>query len=183
MILITKTDEWSNHAGRLAKIVFGDDLIWIKGNVGDPMPEIPEGRIISFLSPWIILNPTPNSINFHPGNTDYPGIGCYNFALHENSFYYGAVCHYMLSEVDSGQIIREDNFRIMPNDTVETLKFRTMIVMLNMFHEVICNISIGREPLISWPEKKWKRKPFTRKQLNQLYADFPNTRATRYPDE
>lgn len=184
MILITKTDEWSNHAGRLAQIAFSE-VIWIRGNIGDPIPDIPEGGlIISFLSPWIIpasVLEGRKAINFHPGSRKYPGIGCYNFALHEGATEYGAVCHEMRPAVDTGKIIKEVNFPVFEFDTVETLKFRTMIVMLQMFHELICQSQ--KESEFVWTDKWcWSRRPFTRKQLDQLYADFPNTRATIYPD-
>lgn len=183
MILLTKTDEWSNHAGRLAKIVFGDDLVWLRGNVGDPIPKMPEGDIISFLSPWIVpfsILEGRLAINFHPGSSNYPGIGCYNFALYERSQMYGAVCHYMLPNVDTGEIIKEVSFPVFERDTVESLKFRTMVSMLGMFHEIICKVA-NRKPL-AIAGINWKRRPHTRKQLDKLYRDFPNTRATRYPD-
>lgn len=183
MILLTKTCEWSDHAGRLAKIVFGDDLVWIKGNVGDPMSEIPDGDIISFLCPWVLpahILTDRKAINFHPGDTNYPGIGAYNFALHEGAKFYGAVCHYMLPKVDTGDVISEMLFLVSVNDTVETLKFRTMVEMLSMFHFIITMLSVGAE--LPKPAIKWKRPAFTRKQLNQLYKDFPNTKATVYPD-
>lgn len=185
MILLTKKTEWCEHAGRLAKIVFGDDLVWFKGDVGDPMPEIPEGDIISFLSPWIIpaeVLEGRTAINFHPGSGNYPGIGAYNMALHENSEHYGAVCHFMEPKVDTGLHIMERDFLISPRDTVETLKFRTMVTMLAMFHDII--ETIGKYGISALPcyHGGWRRKPFTRKQLDQLYKDFPNTRETTYPD-
>ena len=185
MILISKCDEWSNHAGRLAKIVFGNELVWIKGSVGDPMPEIPEGDIISFLCPWVLpasVLDGRHAINFHPGSGNYPGVGAYNFALHEGATYYGAVCHRMEPQVDTGLHIMQREFRISPRDTVETLKFRTMIVMLEMFHGIIEFIAHDGIDALPAYHGGWRRKPFTRKQLNQLYKDFPNTRATVYPD-
>lgn len=180
MILISKRSEWCEHAGRIARLAF-PGLTWIKGEVGDPMPEIPEGDIISFLCPWVIPNPTPNSINFHPGDEWHPGTGCYNFALHNGAEYFGATCHYMEEGVDSGDIIKRVRFPIFPNDTVETLKFRTMVAMLEMFHKVIVRLAIGKP--LRQSNVTWKRKPYTRKELNQLYADFPHTRATTYPDK
>ena len=45
--------------------------------------------IINYLGSWIIpkknLNQTKFiNINFHPGPPEYPGTGCYNFALYNN---------------------------------------------------------------------------------------------------
>ena len=38
IVVLTKHDAWSEKAGRLAQIVFGDRLIWIQGSVGDSFP-------------------------------------------------------------------------------------------------------------------------------------------------
>ena len=42
--------------------------------------------LISYISPWIVhksvLDKTKRwNINFHPGSPEYPGIGCFNFAI------------------------------------------------------------------------------------------------------
>jgi hypothetical protein len=187
MILLSKNCEWSNHAGRLAKIVFGENFYWFKGDVGCAWPVLPyfeDGIIISFLSPWI-LKPTSLldsklAINFHPGTSNYPGIGCYNFAIHEGAAEYGATCHHMEPKVDTGRIIKQTKFPTTGNETVEELKFRTMCAMLQLFHQIIVRIKYEME--LSEDSEQWQRPAFTRKQLNQLYADFPNTRATIYPD-
>jgi len=50
--------------------------------------------IISYISAWILpkkfLNKTKYfNINFHPGAPEYPGIGCFNFALYDEVKRYG----------------------------------------------------------------------------------------------
>ncbi len=62
-----------------------DELYWCQ-------PEY----IISFLSTWIIHQSILNCAqkvakNFHLGSPDYPGIGCYNFALYEICMRYGVI--------------------------------------------------------------------------------------------
>ena len=174
IVLLSKTDEWSKQAGDTAKIVFGPRLSIVSGKIGSPFPEdvawLKPKWLISFLSPWIVpsrvLGVCEKAINFHPASSDYPGTGCYNFALYENARAYGALSHFMAEKVDTGAIIEERRFPVFEHETVETLKHRTMVVMLALFHDIACRIARG-EPL--QPSAViWGRKPFTRRQLNEL---------------
>jgi len=153
----------------------GDDVTWISGDSLEPLSDQildhhEKGSLISFLSPWIIptnvLARQALAINFHPGSSEYPGIGCYNFAIYEGATSYGATCHHMAPRVDSGPIILERRFRCLPNETVEGLKLRTMVLMLGMCHDILCKVATGEKLPAS--EITWTRKPFTRKQLNEL---------------
>lgn len=196
IVLLSKQDEWSEKAAAVARAILGDSISWTKGVFGQPLPEAIEGArpdfLISFLSPWIIprdlLERSKVAVNFHPASADYPGIGCYNFALYEEAKRYGAVCHFMAERVDSGEIIEERLFDVFPTDTVETLKLRTMITMLSMFHDFLAGIAGGGRATPCG--KSWSRKPFTRKQLSALRQITPNmppdevrkrVRATTYP--
>lgn len=192
--LLTKQDEWCGNATRIAQVAF-PDLICYSGTRFDPFPLRTDDDVeclISFLSPWIVpshvLKRTSLAINFHPASSNYPGIGCYNFALYEGANEYGAVVHHMAEKVDCGRLIEERLFSVFPNDTVESLKLRTMVVMLSMFHDIIGMLKSG-EPLPN-ADLQWKRRPFTRKELNALAvitADMPpdeiarRVRATTYP--
>jgi methionyl-tRNA formyltransferase len=196
VLLLTKRDSWSENAGHLAETIFGDRLIWLRGIVGEPFPRRADLQeldyCISFLSPWIVpkqvLEAAVVSINFHPASRDYPGIGCYNFCLYEGAAEYGAICHHMVEKVDRGKVIEERRFRVFDSDTVETLKLRTMIVMLAMYHDIVLSIAAG-ETLPEAPHS-WSRQPFTRAQLNELCNISPDMskeeiarriRATVYP--
>ena len=152
VILLAKQERFSREAQAIAEAAFGPDLATYTGAVGDPEPDAlqtdsPE-YLISFLSPWIVrkhsLDRAGAAINFHPGSTDYPGIGCYNFALYEGASEFGAVCHHMLAKVDTGDLIMERRFPVLPDDTVETLKLRTMETMVDMFREIVALIAAGR---------------------------------------
>jgi methionyl-tRNA formyltransferase len=106
------------------------------------------------------------AINFHPGSPDYPGTGCYNFALFEKAARYGITCHHMKEKVDTGDIIAVSYFDIAPNENVETLKLKSMNHMLMCFSDIIQMIYNKQElPVLA---EKWRRKPFTRKQLDRL---------------
>ncbi|HVH43905.1 MAG TPA: formyltransferase family protein [Labilithrix sp.] len=195
VLLLTKDTRFCEDAAQLAKFVF-PELLWLKGRVGDPLPEALKSErfaaVLSFVSPWILpewlLDAGDVALNFHPGSAEYPGTGCYNFALYEGATTYGAVCHHMKSKVDTGDIVKEVLFRVVPNETVESLKFRTMVAMLEMFHEIAVLVASG-EPLPR-AARSWTRRPFTRKQLNALATLSPSmdpqevqrrVRATTYP--
>lgn len=196
ILLLTKKDVWSRHAGNLAMSFFGDAVIWEKGRFGDPHPEsfkLPAFRaILSFISPWIVpaavLDKSALSLNFHPGSCDYPGIGCYNFALYDGAKQFGPVCHHMLPPVDTGQVVCEVLFPVLPQDSVETLKLRTMVTMLELFHTTLMMIAEGKPLPVNG--RQWARKPYTRKELDALCEITPEMdkdeadrriRATTYP--
>lgn len=196
VLLLAKKDRWSEQAAALAKTAFGDALIIAQGKVGDAPPvefSLPGYRmIISFLSPWIVpakaLSQSALSINFHPGSVDYPGIGCYNFALYENAHEFGAVAHHMLPKVDSGTVIKETLFSVQPDDRVETLKLRTMEAMLTLFSDLLPLLS--KNAPLPTHSRQWSRRAFTRRELNALCELTPDMserekqrriRATTYP--
>lgn len=177
ILLLTKTTDWCRKAQKIARDLFGERLIIIEGNLGDPLPANPNApKIISYLSPWIIpqewLSAAQLAINFHPGNHHYPGIGCYNFALYENAKNFGSVCHHMLAKVDTGSIIDETDFPVDQHETVESLKQKTMQSMIEQF-EKIMQILATQKPL-PVTTIQWSREPFTRKQLNDLCRITPN---------
>lgn len=174
VFLLAKQCRFSGQAVDVARILFGDRVRIFTGTVGDPLPdELASGSpelLLSFLSPWIIsqalLDKSGTALNFHPGSTDYPGIGCYNFALYEEVPEFGAVCHHMLAKVDTGTVVDERLFPVLPTDTVETLKYRTMVTMLAMFHDLCSLIASGRELPVS--PRQWSRRPFTRREMEAL---------------
>lgn len=198
-VLFTKTDGWCQSAAGLASAFWGDRVEVFHGRNGDPFPDLGAlGEIhgvVSYLSPWIVpktvLDEVEMAINFHPGSCDYPGIGCYNFALYEGAPEYGAVCHHMAPAVDTGGIIMERLFTVAPGETVEGLKLRTMVVMLDMFHELLPALAAGQAELPRGA-REWMRRPFLRRELNELCVLSPEMapaeverriRATVYPGQ
>lgn len=156
-----------------AEIVFGvrgekfpKDLPWWKGDY-----------IFSYLSPWIIPNSLleraeKGAINWHPGTPEYPGIGCTNFAIYNNEKEFGITCHYMLSKVDTGKIIETERFAILENDTVYSITQKCYSLILNSFYRIVEKVSNGEPLPIS--DENWKRKPFTRKELDLLSEIKPD---------
>lgn len=151
------------------------------GKWGDPLPEDigwwQGDYIFSYLSRWVVPKyilekAKVAAINFHPGSPDYPGIGCTNFALYEEAKEYGVTCHHMASRVDTGAIIAVKRFPVFSTDNVATLLSRTYDYLLVLFYEIVGIILQGKELPVS--EEWWTRKPFTRKELDELGRITPD---------
>ena len=120
----------------------------------------------------LILNKARRAaINFHPATPDYPGIGCFNFALYENAQEFGTTCHHMAAKVDTGNIIAVKRFPVFPADDVESLLTRTYDHQLVLLYEIV-GIMLHGEELPS-SDESWTRKPFSRKELNALSVIDP----------
>jgi len=179
LLVFMKETPWTQIAREYFEANFSNLKI-VSGN-GKGMPDDFSYRIrheplevdwiVSFLSSWIIppriLNfAKKGSINFHPGPPEYPGTGCYNFAIWDGVEYYGATCHYMAEKVDTGKIIKTKEFRLHGGESIEELKTRTMGCLLEIFFEVMDQIHKGGA---LWHNGKvWTKKPTTRKDLQKL---------------
>lgn len=133
--------------------------------------------IISYLCGWVIPprlldRAAVAAINFHPGPPEYPGIGCYNFALHQEALEYGVTCHHMAASVDSGGIIAVRRFPLFSSDSVLSLTSRSSVCLLNLFCEIMSAILAGRS--LPKSDENWQRKPFTRKEMLDLFQVSPD---------
>jgi methionyl-tRNA formyltransferase len=180
LFLGKKKDEHVEKALKFCQLNFTDVTAYL-GKWGDPLPEDIgwwDGEyIISYLSRWVVpeyllKKAKVASINFHPASPDYPGIGCYNFALYEEAKEYGVTCHHMASRVDTGAIIAVKRFPVFPTDNVATLLLRTYDYQLVLFYEIVSLILEGKELPVS--EERWTRKPFSRKEFDELGRITPD---------
>jgi len=174
VVLFAKERPGLNNAIAFLKIITSELIIY-KGKVGDSFPEesiyYKPDLTISYISPWILpidlLKATRKwAINFHPGPPEYPGIGCTNFAIYEEAYEFGVTAHVMEEKVDSGRIINVKRFPIQKRDTVYSLTQRCYDYILVQFYEVL-NYIFKNNSLPKCNEN-WGRKPFTRRQLNNL---------------
>jgi methionyl-tRNA formyltransferase len=180
LFLGKRDDEHVARALEFCRLNFADVTAYL-GKWGDPLPE-DGGRwegdyIISYLSRWVVPEHLLNrakvaAINFHPASPDYPGIGCNNFALYEEAKEYGVTCHRMASRVDTGAIIAVRRFPVFPTDDVASLLSRTYDYQLILFYEIVGLIIEGKELPAS--EERWTRKPFSRKEFNELSRITPD---------
>lgn len=97
--------------------------------------------LISYVCPWVlpaaVLEQAERSVNFHPAPPEYPGTGCYNFALYDGATEYGVTCHRMVPTVDAGVIYAVRRFPILPGDSVDSLQDRTDSEMFALFQQVL----------------------------------------------
>ncbi len=175
-----KNDPYCERATELIRTVFPEHEI-ILGKRGD---EMPEGTgwwngdyIISYLSPWIIPDhllkrAKQAAINFHPGPPEYPGIGCTNFAIYNQELVFGITCHHMAAKVDTGEIIAVKRFPLYNTDTVWTLTQRCYAFIQTIFQEIVAAIATGKT--LPTCNEKWTRRPYTRKELDDLCRVTPD---------
>ena len=133
--------------------------------------------IFSYLSPWIIPRSLLESaqkgaINWHPGPPEYPGIGCTNFAIYNNEKEFGITCHYMEAKVDTGKLVEVKRFSILQKDTVSSITQKCYTQILSSFYSIVEKISMSERLPLS--NEVWKRKPYTRKELNALCLIEPD---------
>ncbi|VVB88545.1 Methionyl-tRNA formyltransferase [uncultured archaeon] len=197
ILFLAKNKPFSEDVAELIKLNIKDAVI-IFGTVNDPFPSQLLTKkfdyVISYISPWVIPeqvleNTRIAAINFHTGPPEYPGIGCTNFAIYNGEKEYGITVHYMKAKVDSGDIIAVKRFPIFENDTVYSLTQRCYAYIYTSFVELF-PIVLSEKPLPRSRER-WKRKPFTRRELDELCIitkDMSENeikrriRATSYPE-
>mgnify|MGYP006097779971 FL=1 len=113
------------------------------------------------------------AINFHPGPPNYKGIGCLNYAIYEESKYYGTTCHLINERIDSGKIIDVKKFKLSKKYSVDDLQKKTYTVMLKQGKQIIKNLSANKKYLerkiIENKNIKWIKRMKNRKQLNKFY--------------
>ena len=149
--------------------------------------------LISYISPWIVpkvvLDNTKRwNINFHPGPPEYPGIGCFNFAIYDSAIQFGATAHIMEPKVDTGEIIGVKRFSMTDEENVETLSKKTYEALLSLYKNIIDYVVTN--DFLPKCDETWKRKPYMRSELENLATISKNMskqeidkriRATYYP--
>jgi len=152
-----------------------DNLTVCYGEIKDELPQEIKKRkydiIISYISPWIIpkkiLEETKKwNINFHPGPPEFPGIGCFNFAIYKSVEKFGATAHIMNERVDTGNIIGVKRFIMDEMETVESLSNKTYVCMFELYKIIMQHIiEYNSLPICS---ETWKRVPYKRSELENL---------------
>ncbi len=181
LFLGKKNDKHCDEAIEYLKSNFSKVDVYFGKFHGEPFPKEAKkwqgDYIISYLSRWIVPSYLLNnakiaSFNFHPASPEYPGIGCNNFALYLEDDSYGVTCHHMVPAVDTGEIISVKRFSIHPDDSVASILKKTYDVQLILFYEIINTIINDKELPVS--NERWTRKPYTRKEFNELMTITPD---------
>lgn len=127
-----------------------------------------------FILPKILIDKAKTgAINFHPGPPEFPGSGCLNYALYENSQSYGVTAHLMNEKIDEGNILECRRFQIHKLDTVNSLLERTHLKLLDLFFDFTSSLAtIGAEFLTKNLQKskneKWSGTNRKIKDLDSL---------------
>tara|TARA_X000000950_G_scaffold277437_1_gene366850 strand:- start:11522 stop:12181 length:660 start_codon:yes stop_codon:yes gene_type:complete len=127
--------------------------------------------VFSYISSWIIpekilKNTKKWNINFHPGPPEYPGTGCFNFAIYDLKKEYGATAHLMSPNVDAGRIIKVERFLMREDETVDSLSETTYKYLYEIFNDLVKYIA--KNDSLPMTKEKWSRKPYKRSDLEKL---------------
>ena len=105
-----------------------------------------------------------NSFNFHPGPPEYPGFGCYNFALLDKVNLYGSTIHIMNDKFDSGKIVNVKKFKFSYKKfNLEKLIRKTHENIIKQAKDFINDIQNNKLKIRS--NLKWKKKAYTKKEF------------------
>jgi methionyl-tRNA formyltransferase len=174
MLICKKDNHYCEEAVNFIKTHF-DSVLIVRVARGERFPEICKqwsGEfIISYLSPFVIpenilKKASIAAINFHPGPPEYPGIGCTNFAIYNEENSYGVTCHHMDKNVDTGKVIWVKRFPIHINESVYSLTKRSYTHIQELFYQLMD--SLIRQKTLPRSNEVWLRRPYTRKELNEL---------------
>ena len=94
------------------------------------------------LSKEILAVPTRMAINFHDGPLPkYAGLNTPVWALLAGEQEYGISWHVMASDVDAGDILKQQFFPVVPGETVFTLNAKCYQAGLDSFTELITELA------------------------------------------
>ncbi|MEX0937687.1 MAG: MupA/Atu3671 family FMN-dependent luciferase-like monooxygenase [Pirellulales bacterium] len=89
--------------------------------------------------------PRRGAINFHDGPLPhYAGLNTPAWALINGETRYGITWHLMTAEVDRGDILKQVDFDVAPNETALTLNTKCFQAGLESFGEMISELASGR---------------------------------------
>ncbi|MEK7226298.1 MAG: formyltransferase family protein [Bacteroidota bacterium] len=174
LFLRKRDNQYAQRAEDFVRKNFQQSLVFTGGRKDKLPDEVLNWKgdlFISFISSWIypkqlLSSASIAAINFHPGSPEYPGTGCTNFAIYNGEKEYGVTCHHMNAGVDSGNIIAVKRFPVTDQDTVYKVTQDCYKLIEEMFYEIMNGFLKGQPFPVS--SEKWKRKPYTRKQLDEL---------------
>lgn len=180
VLFLTKSgDSNCEQARRFVECNFSNVVV-CQGDWGDAIPEAMQwwqgDYIFSYLCRWVVpvqilQNAREMALNFHPAPPEYPGVGCLNFALYEESPVYGVTCHHMAETVDSGTIVSVRRFPVFATDGVDSLLKKTHAHLQVLFYDIMDCI-LEEKPLPCSMEH-WSKKLHSRKELDALAMVTP----------
>jgi len=114
------------------------------------------------------------AINFHPGPPEFRGTGSVNYAVYENSKFYGCTAHIINEKVDYGKIIDVKRFGIKNIKSISRILNRTHKLMFKQANTIIKKIIRNNEfienQILKNNKLKWSKKIKTLKDLKKFYV-------------
>ena len=113
------------------------------------------------------------AINFHPGPPEYCATGCVNYAVYENSKFYGCTAHLINEKVDNGKIIDVKKFNISRQDSISKILNKTYKVMfiqaISLINQIKINSNFIENQIKKNKKIKWSNKIKKIKDLDKFY--------------
>lgn len=174
VIIIRKDRDYFDNILKYTKKYFKTIFVFDSGEKKlklNKIAKIKPDILISFISdkiisPYILKQTKLYNINFHPGPPEYPGFGCYNFALYEQSNTYGCTAHIMEKKVDTGKILNVRRFKLTKKINLTDLIKKTHIESQKQYKHIIKKLSLNKN--LDLHNEHWSRKPFKKKNLDKL---------------
>ena len=124
------------------------------------------------------------AINFHPGPPEYRGTGCVNYALYNNSKFYGCTAHLIDEKIDNGKIIDIKKFNISKKNSVSEVLRKTYENMTSLAISTIKNVKKNPDfienQILKNKNIKWSNKIKTLKDLNDFYQINTNIKKNNF---
>ena len=93
------------------------------------------------LSKLIVNECERQIINIHPSLLPkYPGLNTHQKVLDSKDKIHGTTIHYVINELDSGPIIRQESFNVELNDTVRSLSDKVKEIENRIYPETISEL-------------------------------------------
>lgn len=115
-----------------------------------------------------LSRPGRGIINFHPAPLpEYKGVGGYNLAILEGLDEWAASAHYVVEEIDEGDIIENRFFPINPEvETVKSLEAQSQDVLFSLFVDTFERVMVSSKRLDTKPNTGGRY--LSRSQLEEM---------------
>ncbi len=96
------------------------------------------------LSDWFVETWQGKLINIHPSLLPkYKGLNTHQRALDDGETQHGATVHWVIPELDAGEVIAQATLDIHPTDTAETLQKRVHVLEHQLYPEAVKKVALS----------------------------------------
>ncbi len=181
LFICRHNDVWSNQIVKLLKKNFSNITIFYSKTYNQKITKkilnwsgdyILSFRSLLILSERILSKAKIAAINFHPGPPKYRGVGCLNYAIFNNEKFYGVTAHLMTKEVDYGEILKVQTFKInkIHNlDNILDITHRKLFLLTKYIIERIIKNKLDINKLIKLNNYSWSKKIKFKSDLENFY--------------